>query len=372
MTTLLEQFLVPVDRFSFSDTQFKQLEATCLAQKEATEYHKITSYSSIAMSEKGFVMQRFRFTKPALRKYCQELCKKLYPLIITLLEDDTNQNSTALVVDLLNRVAAARGKKLMNWSFIVDTRKMAIIGLVSPRYYSVSNTELLRHVSEYMSKDVALGFHDGTLHHRRMSMRFLTGKPVFTLPVRASVVEPYFAGFYFANSETGDCAIHACQTLVRGMTKGAATSMAKDDSGWLPHVKTKSFVQKLFELIDSTRIRPEKIRLVRAQLLRMKETRLGFTPENHQRLFDKFLVKLQAGGLTADVARSLMTRAVVEGSYAFEKLRPQDAVKVAATKRTFYDLFTAMTLESRRLPPVDREVVEGLAYRLLDGKFLFS
>jgi hypothetical protein len=278
------------------------------------------------------------------------------------------------LVDVINRLARARAKRtLQGWRWIVDDQQKKVLGLISARFKLTYSADLLENIHAYILQQNQLGFLDAVIYHRKLSLRFIGRRPVFTLPVRTQQ-DPFHSGFYFTNSEVGDGAIVAAPLIYRPWSRGSAVDAKEDPQRRLRHVKHKKFRQKLHELLSSTLLSREQLNEFRLQLLAMRETRIGFPRDagQQQKIVLKLSERLQGAGLTRNYSRALIGVMVSNGSYAFDKRLPNEDISEVTTRRNFFDLWTAMLTQARGLPPDEREVAEGVAYRMLTGSFLFD
>ena len=373
---LKDVLLAPVDRLSFTgDDGWDKLLEAVKSHKETTRLLPITKFQDLLLEENGTLQKRYKFTRHALTKYCRQLVQGLSQAAVRIIDEkDSGLADMHALIDVINRFARARARrKLEGWRWIVDESQKKVLGLISARFKMTYSVDLLDNIHAYILQQNQLGFLDAVIHHRKLSLRFVGRKPAFTLPVRDRQ-DAFFSGFYFTNSEVGDGAIGASPLIWRQWSKAAAVHPQEDASRRLKHLKHKKFLQHLHELLTSTLLQPNQVKEFRLNLLAMREAKIGFPRDAglQQKMIVKLSGLLQGAGLTRQYSRALIGVMVSQGSYSFEKRLPNEDISEVTTRRNYFDLWTAMITQARSLPPDERELAEGVAYRMMSGSFLFD
>lgn len=373
---LKDVLLAPADKLSFTgEAGWPQLLEAVKVHKETTRLVPIARFTDVLLEQDGLLQKKWKFTRQALMRYCRELSRGLSQVAGNFIdEDDSGHEELRALVDVINRVARVKARKnLEGWRWIIDDKQKKVLGLISRRFKMTYSSDLLENIHAYILQQNQLGFLDAVINHRKLSLRFVGRKPVFVLPVRAQQ-DAFYSGFYFTNSEVGDGAIGASPLIYRQWSKSSAVHPQEDASRRLRHLKHKRFLQQLHELLTSTLLQQSQINEFRLNLLAMRETKLGFPrdPGKQQKMIVKLCEHLQGAGLTRQHSRALIGVMISRGSYGFDKRLPNEDISEVTTRRSFFDLWTAMISEARGLPPDEREVAEGVAYRMLNGSFLFD
>lgn len=376
MPSQLDALTSPVDRYSFAGkNDWPGLLSVLKAHKDSTVLVGIQKPADVLVHTNGRLQGKWKFTNPALGKYCRALCPGLAPLVTNMLEEkEAGPADVQAVIDVINRIASARASKLQGYNWLIDSSTGRVLGLVSAKYRMTFSFDLMEHVHSYVLASRRLGFFDASIYHRRISLRFVGKEPSFTLPVGDST-EPFFSGFYFGNSEVGDYAIHAAPLILRGWTRCGAIAPSHEEGGRLMHVKMKKFNQKLYTVLDSSLLSKDQLAEMRASFMQMRETALGVgtTAAAQKKNLEALIDRFQAAGLTTGASRALIGTMVTTGSYKWDRLLPNTSVIAATARRNFYDLWNALTSEGAKMSSViERETAENLAFKMLIGKFLFT
>ena len=263
-------------------------------------------------------------------------------------------------VDLRFRVEKGPYGRLM----IRDTETNVIDGIVGPGYRYLPHCELYEGVREMLSALEPPAFFAGAqIIGRHLSLCMLNKQPLFT----TKTGEEFYAGYYFANSEAGECSVGAASLLGLGGANerciGGFTGMGK-----LSH-SGKSFRKKLGNLLAGVLVDPAQAATLGACAGRLLDKPLAIVDENRidKAKREQLVGQLHARGLARPVAKDVVRWALFAGAGGTSlptHTRPQDVAG-----RTAFDVFVALMRRSTALHPNLRESLEQTAYHLLLGKF---
>jgi hypothetical protein len=290
----------------------------------------------------------------------------------------SEEHDPVLALRWLNDIIKLRFKRIRGYSLVIDQEKQVIEGIVGRKYAFLSNLELYNRAKVFIaaSKRPAV-FSDAVLHGRRIMLRFRDKDPLFQIDRKAGSTEPFYGGFHFANSETGDCSIKASAVIVRQWGNTKAISEFADGSK-IAHVKGRAFEQRFTDLLNRVRIKSDEITKYRTGLQRLMQLRLGFAPLGggeggyNEQVISTLETRLQRQGLGAEIAAAVVRHTMHFGSYRADVVDPTKKPEEFYAKRTAYDLYNAITYRAKSLPIEEQEKAEQVAFKMLTGKFSFE
>lgn len=264
-------------------------------------------------------------------------------------------------VDLRFRIEKGPFGRLM----IRDTQTNVIDGIVGPGYRYLPHCELYEGVREMLeTTDPPAFFAGAQLIGRRLSLCMLGREPLFTTQAGDS----FYAGYYFSNSEAGECSVGAASLLgLDGANErciGGFTGMGK-----LSH-SGKSFRKKLATLLAGVLVDPQQAATLATCAGRLMNSPLHVLDSDSRvsrARREQLIERLHARGLARPVAKDVVRWALfagARGSILPAQVRPHDLAG-----RTAFDVFVALMRRSAALHPSIRESLEQAAYHLLLGKF---
>jgi hypothetical protein len=324
------------------------------------------------------VQGKYILTASALAQLCSRLLPGLSQTVSNLsgtyLTDEelaTSQlHDPVLALRWINDAIKLRFKRLDGYSLVVDQAMKRIEGIVGKKYAFLPNLELYHRAKTFVAgsrKQVV--FSEAALHGRRLMMRFKDGSPMFVVE-RQNVKEPFFGGFHFANSETGDCSVKASAVVIRQYGNTKAISEFADGSK-IAHVKGKAFETRFTELLARVRLKSTEITKYKEELMRLMQQPLGLgvDEESTEKRVKSLESQLLRQGLSSDFCHTTVRHVMFYGSYKGDQAdASKEPLKLYAT-RTAYDLYNAITYRSKSLMIEDQEQAEQVAYKMLTGKF---
>lgn len=249
---------------------------------------------------------------------------------------------------------------------IRDTKRRVVEGIVGPGYRYLPHCELYEGVREMLEQaDPPARFAGAWLLGRRLSLCMLGEPPLF----RTRVGDTFYGGYYFSNSEAGECSVGAAFLVGREGAEERCIGGVAGGGSKLAHAG-RSFRKKLAHLLTSTLVDPRHVERLARNADKLLEHPLAVLGEDGR--MDKSRVeilvdRLSSHGMGRPTAREVLRWAVyagLRGEVIPAKLRPAEIAS-----RTWYDVFVAMLRRAQLLPPAAREAVEQTAYNLLLGKF---
>jgi hypothetical protein len=318
----------------------------------------LRSPEDLLLDPAGRVQHKYRLTTLAL----SQLCQLLSPGLSTLLSDiaDSRHNASAatsqeVAIRILNAVVRLRyNDRLAGKSLVIDRHNERADSFAA---------EL---------QPVAAPFYEASVIGRRLTVRYLSPQAVFDLGGDA-----FFLGWQFANSETGNCAVHVGYLLVRAL--GRTCSLRETYS-----IRHRYPVEHLEMRVRQARAELEAC--ARQELPKLhkcavesQQKLLGLSGSSHSThgRFRRFMFRIRNGKkLPLRVAERALQRTITHGSStsSAEALAALENTPLAnpeeiARSRTVYDLYNSLTYVARELTPPIEEATELLAHRLLTGRF---
>lgn len=337
------------------------------------------------LDDMGRIQGEYRLTTTALSQLCTLLATGLAPLLqnISGIKKRTDKHpdepySITDAIYLLNGVLRLRFPLLQNrCCFITDRRNKLIEGVVGSRYYLMHNIELYQRVRAFVeSSSQPATFMEGAVSGRRLQLRYKNSERAFAIQTPTDKLEPFYAGWHFANSELGDCCIKGTSLIYRpwsGMT--AIHPYGKDTK--LVHLQGPTFDDKFRGVLDKIRQRVEQVPDMESRMTAMSRRNLGMgmDPKGHKVCCAFIASCLTKGGLRRQLAEEVVTHVEANGSYRADRLpvttmaasriiNPNELTAVST--RNVYDVYNALTSVARRFHPEQQEVIEQIAFRVLN------
>lgn len=334
--------------------------------------------ADLLISRQGLIRSRYTLTTEALAQLCGMLSPGLSQTVFNVSGlrpcTRTDAYDPNLAIDLFNDVARFRFSRLRGSRLVLDRQTNRVEGVIGPRYRFFSNRQLLERAQNHAAKHVTApaGFTEALVHGRRLVIRYKSLEPVFTLPADRQLLEPFFGGYQFENSEAGDCAVKGAVILIRQWCDNKAVAPTADVNR-VAHIRTNKFEQRLDNMLARLDVRTSEAVKLKPRVLALIQQPLGLggNPVAHKERWDEVVEKLTRKGLRRPLSERILRTALARGSYRraglAESGRPTMEV---ATLRTLYDLFNALTHEAKAEDTAQRLQAEQLGYSLLIGSFV--
>jgi len=273
--------------------------------------------------------------------------------------------SVATAARILNACVKLRFRTpegLYGRQLLQNNETRVVDGIVGPSYRYLPHRTLYEAASDMLRAALPPAtFHEVVLIGRRLSMVFHFDSPLFTLADGAT----YGGGYYFANSEVGECGVHAAFILT--LLGTSSRCLAKPQT--LAHTG-RAFTRKLGGMLASTVVDANYAEMLRNRAEGLSSIPLSLTNDkgivNAARR--RRLVQLLHGrNIAQSVAATAVDRAIYVGAGGDRFLDRRDAGEFAS--RTAYDLFRALMSLAEEHHSALREQVERTAFDLLTGRF---
>lgn len=359
------------------DASAEEAFREALAQDfSSTETVYVSRPRDVMLNSRAEVLGRYKLTTSAL----SQLCSRLAPGASQLVADvsglrsshrDVQQLDVGLAIRVVNDLVRLRFENVDGFGLIIDRERGAIEGLVGRKYQFFPNKDLYDRVNQFLDEsDIATSFCEAVLAGRRLMLRYCNDDPLFEIPHERRTNEPFFGGFHFDNSESGDCSVRASTMIVRQWCDNKSIGSFLE-GGKISHVRGKKFQIRLQSLFDKVRRKVEEVTDLKDNVLFLMDQSLGLggLEESHELRVDRLVKQLNRKGLTKEFAGTVIDRLLTFGSYRSDAVqqgrRPYDLYET----RNAYDLFNALTHEAKGRPIDTREHVEQLAYQMLLRQF---
>ncbi len=322
----------------------------------------------------------YRFTLSALKQVCALLAPGLFSVIDSLSgqvmvpTDLPTAYSLADATQLYNFVLRRRYESRLQQraSVVWNTKDRLIEGVFGARYTFLENRELYDMAREAVAASGRpMRFWEATRSGRRMSLRFASRDPLFTLPAGGPSrpePEPYLDGFYFANSEAGrECSVRAAALLIRARCDTHTMTNCTEAGARLVH-SGHNLQQRLKQLLRRVLEKGSRLRLAEAELVRLAQTPLGLSSDKlTDAQAERIIASLRARNVSKPHAQRVLQSALSSGGGTTRTPRPFVSRRELES-RTALDIYHAMTQLARQLSVAGRENLEQLSYELLRGK----
>jgi len=238
---------------------------------------------------------------------------------------------------------------------IKNTAARTIDGIVGANYKYLPHIQLYEAVEDFIvSTGAPVQFHSALLHGRRLAMAFCRKEPLFSYEG-----QPFYAGYYFSNSEAGECSVNVAVTIASEAGYGLGQFQR------LPHTG-KRFTKRLYKKLGAIFglypfNKPDDVEQAVARLSkplgvvqngRVDQKRRGALI--HCLVFDR---KIEGA-----VATRIANRLIYGEQQATEACIPQQS--------TYYDLWTGLLQCAAELHLSAREAAARTAYALLCGNLV--
>lgn len=344
-------------------------------QEQNTKVMSLKLPGQIMLNREGRVQGELGLSTIGLSQLCSTLAPGL-SLVIKDLCSDKHAPDPELAVKTLNNMIRLRFKSdLEERRLIIDTRTGTIDGIVGPKYVQLSNSELYQRSKSFVGRSAKpVLFHEAAISGRRMMVQYRTADPVFRFyTTKDSTIDPWFGGYHFSNSEVGECAVRAATLVMRQICSNGAVGPV-EEGGRLAHVKADNFDERFEKLLDRVQKKAHEVHLIQQNIPALVDNNLGLGGQegDHSDRCAYLLRRLRRGGLPKKFATRVVSRTI---ACAANDIRPLTTYKdkrptlQEVQSRNQYDLFNALTYESKALPVSLRESAEQLAYLMLLGRF---
>jgi hypothetical protein len=357
------------DVFEFGPKGYQELTEHVRSVDDSTRFVPIEDLEDVRLNDDGTrTKDGYRYSWLAFRQLCQQISPGLVQLAADIggLRHSKDASEVAISVATAARVvnACARlrfrsPRGLTDRQMVQDTEMRTVDGIVGPGYRYLDHFSLIESATGMLEcVDDPAVFHGASLHGRRLAMTYHCEKEFVEMPNGDS----FHGGFYFGNSEAGECGVHAAFVLNLTGTELRCISQIQK----LSHAG-RSFAKKLGHLLSSVLLLEDQARHVKRSAVKLLETNLRVTRETLKSRNRRIVLALRNQGLDADLAKPVTRRAIFIGRYGNEV--PRQVGDTELKERTYYDVFYHLIKQAEGLHPKQRELLERVAYGLLSQQF---
>lgn len=351
----------------FRDNQLKSLIKHLDMIDDATEILPFSTPSEISINQKGLTPNSFRLTTAALYQICRALCPGLIKVVADLgaigISNPERAARPDLAADIYSKTLAARFDQLEDKNFVRNVNKKQIDGIIGSGYKTLSNKEFFDIIQDAMEV-LPVTFHEACMIGRSLIVCYRSKTPITTKP------DVYHLGYYFTNSEVGDCSVKMASMLLRIKSNERALSLFK--KGRMVHIG-KTFVSRVRKAMYLAINKPWPVAWATKQLISLPTISLGFKenmPNDQFELkMDKLITKLTRRGLSAQTAERVLYSALYQGKDQVTPKAYEASIKKQLwNERTAYDLFIALIRNAKTRQLSMREAMERLAFDVLANR----
>jgi hypothetical protein len=271
-----------------------------------------------------------------------------------------------LALSIFNHTINARFDQLADKNLVRNLKLKRIDGIIGAGYRTLSNKSFLEITSDALTS-LPFKFYEATLIGRTMIVCYLHQDPFLSKP------EPYFSGYYFTNSEVGDCSVKIASMLVRYNTNDRA--IRPFERGRMVHVG-KSFVARVrksvFTAVTKDWPNPE---WMKKKITVLPKLTLGFKNLDEKQgleRIDELVAKLVRKGMGHQLAERAVYSALYQGRETeMPKSNELSIRKELWKSRTAYDLFVSLMRDAKNRTLSVRECMERAAFEILNNRSMF-
>jgi hypothetical protein len=218
------------------------------------------------------------------------------------------------------------------------------------------------------SSPVRVQFLEAVLEGRRLMLRFVHARPLFAVGAGPGPEgEEFSGGYHVSNSEIGGEASVRVTTLLYRHRSGTTSLGPFPGRGPLAHTG-KDFSKRLKRVFASALAVNQDAKLLarRMQALLDLTLDLGIGEKQREERLDDLSLLLHRQNIPRGLARRIVLAAMSYGSEPPGQL-PRAPAR-PRTGRTWFDLYSTLTRESRGLDMTVMEAVEQAAFQILLGR----
>lgn len=351
--------LVP-DYKVFSSAQVSKLEAELESIDNFTTIETVNSPSDIQLGTNFLTLSgKNQLTTVALTQLCGALCPGLNKVVSDvaglgqLFPEKAVKPSLAL--ELYNKVASFRFEQLQDKSVVYNLKHKRIDGIIGAGYRTLSNKTLFEITQDAIS-DTSAVFHEGILFGRTLILSYRFDKPFTDKP------DTYYGGFYFTNSEVGDCSVRIASLVMNIKTNEKAIRTHR--KGRMVHIG-RNFATRVRKSIFEAANKPWSEEYFKSRMQSLPSISLGLTgsEKEDEDKINNLITILARRGLSAQIAERVMFNVLYQGN----KSQDNSMTEPSWSKKTVYDLFLSLIRDAKNRTLSTRETLERAAYDILAG-----
>lgn len=358
----------------FARGQAKDLERYLEEVERHTTICPVADPEELTLDHTGRTHRgNFRYTASSFRKIAQMFALGLSTFLPDLAGEvpkhmvDEDMIDAHLAREIFNNMANLRFDVLKHHRLLRNEKTKTIDGLVGQKHHSLENLTMLEQTdSAIASAAPDMEFHGGSVTGRKLTIWYRARVPFV---VREIEGEPwcFYHGYYFRNSESTGTSVRGTQAVY---TRRGACLRPFERENRVSHIG-RGFTQRLNKMFQNIMSTEFKTTCLVANLDKMLTEPLGYAglSDKEKKKFRTHFKRVIGGlGLTKTWAGKVLDDALAYGRADPTKLRMPLLSAKRFEERTLFDVFCPLVHMSRDLPIIRREIVQQVAYRVLNGK----
>ena len=348
-----------------------------MATDRVTQTPYVGSLAQVQLDHNGQLPGGYRYTVTAFKQICALACPGLNQAVIDLSgvrrtsDQPRYDYSFADAVEVFNKALRIRYAERFDGKvrLIRDVERRLVEGVMGPKYNYLENRALHDIAKDAMaSSPMRVRFLEAVLEGRRLMLRFVHDRPLFAIGTAPGVDgERFSGGYHISNSEIGGEASVRVTTLL--YRHHAATTSLGPFPGRGPLAHTgKDFTKKLKRVFAGALavVQDGPLLARRMQVLLDMPLSLGEGEKKREERLDDLSLLLHRQNIPRGLARRIILATM---SYGSEPSGPLPRAPARPRPgRTWFDLYSTLTRESRGLDMTVMEAVEQAAFQILLGR----
>jgi hypothetical protein len=337
----------------------------------------VAKLDQLQLDHEGRLPGGYRYTLTAFKQVCGLACPGLHQAVVDL----SGVRRTSLqprydysfpdAVEVFNKALRIRYAERFDGKvrLIKDVERQLVEGVMGPKYNYLENRTLYDIAKDAMaSSPVRVRFLEAVLEGRRLLLRFVHARPLFTIDAGSGAgAEGFSGGYHISNSEIGGEASVRVTTLLYGHRQATASLGPFPGRGPLAHTG-KDFAKRLKRTFASALavVQDGPTLARRMQALLGSPLDLGEGETQREERLDDLSLLLHRQNIPRGLARRIVLATMSYGSETPGSL-PRAPIR-PRPGRTWFDLYSTLTRESRGLDMTVMEAVEQAAFQILLGR----
>jgi hypothetical protein len=361
----------------YAEGEEAALAARLVATDRVTQTPYVGALAQLQLNHEGQLPGGYRYTSTAFKQVCGLACPGLHQAVVDLsgIRRTSMQPrcdySFADAIEIFNRALRIRYQERFDGKvrLIKDVNQRLVEGVMGPKYNYLENRTLYDIAKDAMATSPArVRFLEALLEGRRLLLRFVHDRPLFAVDTHPGADgERFSGGYHISNSEIGGEASVRVTTLL--YRHRAATTSLGPFPGRRPlaHIG-KDFAKKLNRVFAGAMAvhQDGKLLAQRVRQLMALPLELGHDEEQREERLDDLSLLLHRQNIPRGLARRIILATISYGSDPSGPL-PR-APERLRRGRTWFDLYSTLTRESRGLDMTVMEAVEQAAFQILLGR----
>jgi len=337
----------------------------------------VGALGQIQLDHEGRLSGGYRYTLTAFKQVCSLACPGLYQAVVDLSgirrtsAQPRYDYSFTDAVEVFNKAVRIRYQERFDGKvrLIRDVSRHLVEGVLGPKYNYLENRALYDIAKDAMaSSPVRVRFLEAVLEGRRLLLRFVHDRPLFAVDTGPGAEGEHFSGgYHISNSEIGGEASVRVTTLLYRHRSATASLGPFPGRGPLAHTG-KDFAKKLGRTFASAMaVHQDGPGLARRmQRLMASSLDIGRGEQQREERLDDLSLLIHRQNVPRGLARRIILATISYGSDPPGPLpRAPDRLR---RDRTWFDLYSTLTRESRGLDMTVMEAVEQAAFQILLGR----